>query len=226
MNYKGIPHRTVRLDGADIENTCIAEGVPPLDHREDGSPHYTVPVLVDATNPTAPVKVVDSKAIIEYIDTTYPDPNSGKLLFPKGTEALQALAFDHTAQVRKCLFQLSVEGFYLKQCGFVKQRFENRYLEVTSSAALERKEARDAWWKDARSALEKLGGYMDKNPESIGGEKGFHFIGRSFSFLDLSVGADLIMLKLCVGEAEFASEMKDCDGGRWIRLTEAVWEFI
>ena len=70
-------------------------GAAPTTKKPDGSPFYTLPVIVDPSRRApggGPMVVSDSYAIAEYLDDAYPRPGP---LFPEGTKALQNLFHDH-----------------------------------------------------------------------------------------------------------------------------------
>ncbi|KAF8507815.1 hypothetical protein JB92DRAFT_2957157 [Gautieria morchelliformis] len=97
LNYKGVPYKTVWLEYPEIEPTIRSIGAAPTRKKPDGSPLYTLPVIVDPsrTAPSGgPTVVSESFHIAEYLDETYPTPSTGAL-FPPGTKALQQLFYDH-----------------------------------------------------------------------------------------------------------------------------------
>ncbi|KAF8521807.1 hypothetical protein JB92DRAFT_2889328 [Gautieria morchelliformis] len=97
LNYKGVPYKTIWLEYPEIEPTMRSIGAAPTTKKPDGSPLYTLPVIVDPsrTAPSGgPTVISESFHITEYLDETYPTPSTGAL-FPPGTKALQQLFYDH-----------------------------------------------------------------------------------------------------------------------------------
>jgi len=95
LNFKGIPYKTIWLEITDIEPAMRRIGAPPTGTKPDGSPLYTVPVIVDHSRRSpsgGPIVVSESFLIAEYLDEAYPSPGP---LFPEGTKALQTLFCDH-----------------------------------------------------------------------------------------------------------------------------------
>ncbi|KAF8500069.1 hypothetical protein JB92DRAFT_2980192 [Gautieria morchelliformis] len=97
LNYKGAPYKTVWIEYPEIEPTMRSIGAAPTKKKPDGSPWYTIPVIVDPSRTATsggPTVVSDSFHIAEYLDETYSTPSTGPL-FPPGTKALQQLFYDH-----------------------------------------------------------------------------------------------------------------------------------
>ena len=73
LNYKQLSFSTSWTDFANVKADALAAGAKPTSVLPDGTPRYTVPFIVDSTSGT-PIVVSDSLAIVQYLDTTYPDP--------------------------------------------------------------------------------------------------------------------------------------------------------
>ncbi|KAM0338317.1 hypothetical protein ACHAPU_011369 [Fusarium lateritium] len=71
LNYKKIPYRTVFLEFPDIEPTLKQLGLAPHDPSSRSRASYTVPVIKHV--PTNKY-IMDSPAIAEFLETTYPVP--------------------------------------------------------------------------------------------------------------------------------------------------------
>lgn len=223
MNYKGLAHETVWVDGGEIESTCMAYGIPPLDRRADGSPRYTLPAIIDETRAGEPVKLVDSKPIIEYLEAAYPNADPTKALFPRGTEALQELAYHHTIQrLQGHILAVSLKGFYEKQTEGFHQHFRHLFVEyLKDQAAYE--VARERAWVKVRMELETLGKVVEKNGAD---ETNTYFLGSSISFIDLHLTAQLLSMKLSIGDEEFNRRLGDCSGGRWLRHVDMFSNYM
>jgi len=81
LNYKKLPYTTRWAPVSEITSISEEMGFEPTGTKVDGSPHYTLPAIVDETDPTKPtVCLSDSQRIITYLEQTYPDES--RPLFP------------------------------------------------------------------------------------------------------------------------------------------------
>ncbi|EJC97913.1 uncharacterized protein FOMMEDRAFT_143438 [Fomitiporia mediterranea MF3/22] len=213
LNYKNLPYETVWSEGPDIEKTCIAAGIPPLEKRADGSPRYTLPALVDRTNPDAPVRLTDSRKIIDYLEKTYSTTDRQRALFPPDTRAFQALSDSYFDQnINPLVFPLIMYRMSQKQSerarkGFEKYAPPGKTLEEADLRGKEREEA----WARLREALDKLASHAE----------GDVFFSRdNLRYFDIHVLAGLVAIKLSIGDEEFKKELGSSAGGRWTKLVE------
>jgi glutathione S-transferase len=83
LQYKQLTFTTEYVEFVEVESECKRLGIPPTttQTQEDGTmvPAYTLPGLLDSTS-GKPIIISDSIKIIEYLETTYPDP--ARSLFP------------------------------------------------------------------------------------------------------------------------------------------------
>jgi len=115
LNYKKLPYTTEWVPTADIKSTCIKYGIPPSGTKPNGEPHYTLPALIDHTNPDYPVILSDSIPIIEYLEKTYPSPPERRL-FPDGTTPLQLLFTEFVlSKILSFVPSLAIMAFYRRQ---------------------------------------------------------------------------------------------------------------
>ncbi|KAJ7574112.1 hypothetical protein C8J56DRAFT_980040 [Mycena floridula] len=64
--------------------------------RSDGTPIYTLPVIVDPSrNPSAPNIISNTNNIAEYLESTYP----ARPVFPPGSRAMQTLFVHYVQEV-------------------------------------------------------------------------------------------------------------------------------
>lgn len=223
MNYKGLAYDTVWVDGGEIESVLKAHGIPPLDHRADGSPRYTLPSLIDATGAGEPVKLADSKLIVEYLEATYPNPDPAKALFPRGTEALQELAYhDITERLQMPILHATLKEMKEKQTEGMIRTFGYLFGDSLKDAATY-EVAREKAWLKVLEELEALSKIVGMN--SLDGTKRF-FLGEDISFVDLHVAAILIQVKLSIGDEEFNRRLGSCSGGRWIRHAQMFAKYM
>ncbi|KAH8114349.1 hypothetical protein DFH11DRAFT_1703905 [Phellopilus nigrolimitatus] len=226
LNYKHLNYETIWSEGFEIDQTCIAAGIPPLEQNADGSPRYTLPALVDLTQPDAPVRLTDSLAIIDYLEATYPDPDPQRALFPKGTRAYQALAVHYVEESLFPLFaSLVLLGMWEKQTDRSRVKFRNKY-EAMAGKPLEEilphGEERAETWRKFRAFLDTIDSFADKSGERGNGP---FFSGANPSFIDFHLLAGLLSMKVSL-EEEFQKEMENCSNGRWVNLIDACADLI
>ena len=186
LNYKKLPYTTVWVDGPEIAQTCIAEGIPNLDFFADGTPHYTLPALIDATNPDAPVKLVDSKKIVDYLEETYPEADPKRALYPPGTKAFQALAYYFFREsVMIHLRPLSVVGAAALQTDRTRAAYLVRHRESHEKAQKLEGSGKEKAWETAKSALDLMNSFIAEN----GVPQAPYFAGENITFTDLSIAS-------------------------------------
>ncbi|KAF5024841.1 hypothetical protein F66182_3080 [Fusarium sp. NRRL 66182] len=71
LNYKHIPYQTIFVEFPDIEPTLKSLGLAPHDPGSASHARYTVPAVKHVPSDTS---IMDSPAIAEFLETTYPDP--------------------------------------------------------------------------------------------------------------------------------------------------------
>ncbi|TFK95505.1 hypothetical protein BDV98DRAFT_491529, partial [Pterulicium gracile] len=72
LNYKQLSFRTEFVLVHELAATAQRIGAAPTGTHPDGSPKYTVPIIVDESVPGTVIS--DSAAIFLYLEKTYPDP--------------------------------------------------------------------------------------------------------------------------------------------------------
>lgn len=211
------------VDGPEIAQTCIAEGIPNLDFFADGTPHYTLPALIDATNPDAPVKLVDSKKIIDYLEETYPEEDPKRALYPPGTKAFQALAYYFFREaVMIHLRPLSVVGAAALQTDRTRAAYLVRHRESHEKAQKLEWSGKEKAWETAKSALDLMNSFIAEN----GVPQAPYFAGENITFTDLSIASNLIYLKLSLGDEEFDKHIRAHNGGRWGRILDSFAKYM
>ncbi|KAL5501676.1 hypothetical protein ACEPAH_8936 [Sanghuangporus vaninii] len=219
LNYKNLPYETVWAEGPDIAATCVAAGIPPLETRADGSPRYTFPALVDLTNSETPVRLTDSRKIINYLETTYPSNDSQRALFPPGSCGFQALAdsyFDriiHPLASPLVIFQMMQKQPERVRPTFEKYAPPGKTLAEANLKGMEREEA----WSKLRKEFDKLGAWAEGD---------FFFSGDNLGYFDIHVLAGLTSMRLSIGDEEFEKELGPSAGGRWVKLVKACADLI
>ncbi|KAF8587651.1 hypothetical protein K439DRAFT_1630524 [Ramaria rubella] len=228
LNFKGVPYKTTWLEYPEIEPTMRDIGAAPTGVKPDGSPFYTLPVIVDPSRRTpsgGPTIVSESFLIAEYLDEAYPTPGP---LFPAGTKALQKLFYDHffpTALMPVLPILLP------EMLGHVNERsrpYWRRTRELRLGAVLEEicpkdSEKWDKAWEDVQKGMKEIALLLDKN----GFDSNGLVMGQHLTFADLTIAAFLETIFI-VNPEEWHAKVKVWDGGRWERLRErcAAWRSI
>ncbi|EJC98324.1 uncharacterized protein FOMMEDRAFT_114511 [Fomitiporia mediterranea MF3/22] len=226
LNYKQLTYQTVWLDGPDIAQSHISNGIPSIEKHPDGSPKYTVPAIIDLTDKENPVKLTDSRIIISYLERTYPSPNPELALFPPHTHAFQMMAFDYFFDsVFWTIFSLMLTEAAALQTEGSGAIFRRLY-EATQGKTIEEMEPRgkdrEETWKKVRQGFEKLASFAKDDPTR--NDDTPFFAGPNWTFFDFHVASALIVIKMCLGD-EFEKEMTDCANGRWIKLLDACSKY-
>jgi len=218
LNYKGIPYRTEWVEFPDIESVSKKLGVKPTGQRSDGSPLYTLPVIHD---PSTGAIVVDSFAIAQYLEKTYPNTPS---VFPNATVGLQN-AFEAT-------FMKSLDGLWRfiipavnSKLSPVSQEYFRRTRETSFGKKLEdvipTGDARTEEWGKFEQGLARIHSYLTATDKT-----GPFFLGDTISWSDLVLFSFLYWIKLIWGED--SKEWKDIaswNGGRWEAHISALQKY-
>ncbi|KAH8087888.1 hypothetical protein BXZ70DRAFT_540065 [Cristinia sonorae] len=224
LHFKGLKYITEWVEFPDIESTCKKIGAGPTRYKDDGiTPHYTLPVMYDASTSTV---ISDSTAIIAYLDKTYPQHPR---VIPPEMGGLYA-AFQDTVDeaFAKKAYRLTV---YPTARLFGERGLE--YYTRTREAVLGMKleeaappgsKAREKTMQELEDGLRRVAGWYDKaRPRVDGGEGSVVFIHGTQSpcFADLFVAVRLLWLKIGVGEgSEVWSRVLKLDQGRWAKFVE------
>ncbi|KAF8527802.1 hypothetical protein JB92DRAFT_2865298 [Gautieria morchelliformis] len=229
LNYKGVPYKTVWLEYPEIEPTMRSIGAAPTRKKPDGSPLYTLPVIVDPsrTAPSGgPTVVSESFHIAEYLDETYPTPSTGAL-FPPGTKALQQLFYDHFYKnVAMVTIPMALPELF-KHLNEGSRPYWRLTREAMLGGKLEEVCAKSSekWngvWDELEKAFGVLAALLDKN----GKDGNTLVMGTHPTFSDFVIAAFLEMhFLLCPEEWQ---RMRTWNGGRWGRLRDqcAKWRSV
>lgn len=207
----------------DIEPLCKKLGAVATETHADGTPEYTLPVIYDPNTKTV---VLDSGAIVRYLDKTYPDTPT---LVPAEADAL-ITAFEEAwwgafSPTTRSYYPIIVPAVYRAMREASKPYFyETRSarfgkLEVFEPA--EGSKERAECWAKTEECLTKLAKWW----EADGKEKTL-VMGSTVSYADMVVASWLLWFKECLGEenAEW-KRMLTLDGGRWGRLMAVMDEY-
>ncbi|KAF8509360.1 hypothetical protein BU17DRAFT_70460 [Hysterangium stoloniferum] len=217
LNFKGLQYRTVWLEYPDIEPTMKRIGASPGGTKPDGSPKYTIPVIVDPAHAApdgTPIPITDSWKIAEYLDEKYPEPG---LLFPKGTKALQSLFHDYA--VTKGLYKAAPMLLY-SVLGLLSDESHvhwRTYQEAAFGAKLEDLcPVGSQKWEEQSAIVKKV---LDKN-----GTDGPFVLGAQVTFADFILVSMLEMISKVIPD-EWEKIIQHLDNGRWqkMRVTCGAW---
>ncbi|EIW78908.1 hypothetical protein CONPUDRAFT_60018 [Coniophora puteana RWD-64-598 SS2] len=220
LNFKGLHYTTRWVETADIETVCSQLGIPPTSTSPSGAPKYTLPALIDETRST--VKLSDSTPIITYLESTYPDPDPRRALYPADTRALQALFEAHVAQrITARLIPVMVMHMYDKKTPRDRADFRRR-MEAAFGRPLEDIEfkgtAREEAWRELEGAFDELAVYKEKSG-------GVYFTGGQFSVADLTL-AGIILAMRYDSPDEAWPKLQEWNKGEWKRYMDAFEEYL
>ncbi|KAI0826891.1 hypothetical protein BC628DRAFT_1338719 [Trametes gibbosa] len=218
LNVKGIPYKTVWVEYPDIETVLRKIGASAAEKRKDGSPYYTLPAIYDPNTKTA---LVESAAIVRYLDKTY--PNVGPRLVPADTDALH-VAFNYA--FRAAL--MSDVGFILipatvLRLGPRSEPYFRSTREVAFGGKLEELappgEKRENHWAGVQKAFSTYASWLDQAESQF-------FLGDRIGYADITVASFLMWFRVILGEdSKEWTELKQWDGGRWAQYLEKFEKF-
>ena len=215
MNYKKIPYRTEWVEFPDIEAVSQKLGIKPVNKRKDGSPLYSLPVIHD---PSTDTSIVDSFAIAEYLEKTYPDTPS---VFPNKTAALQKAFQPSFVWSIDAVRSFIIPAVCLK-LNPASEEYFRRTREISYGKKLEdvvpAGEARAEEWGKFKKGLDTVYSYL-----VLTDRKGPYMMGDTISWSDLVLFSFLYWFKLIWGED--SQEWKDIaswNDGRWEAHIDAL----
>ncbi|KAK1831163.1 Maleylacetoacetate isomerase [Podospora conica] len=210
LNYKGIPFRTEWLEYPEI-GPRLQGHVPPI---PDDTPAYTLP----ATRFPGDLYVMDSLAIAQYINTTYPSPPL-PITTPE-YEPFRTLARDIMVPLHRALQPLVFRRLLSPE----SQAFWRLTREPEHGMTMEELEARhvtdrDGWNKAWEAAREPTAGMT----ALLAAKGGPFFQGSDVSWPDLVWGSTLLFFEK-IGDDVLGAFLDGAGEGREVhlRLLEAV----
>jgi glutathione S-transferase len=220
LNYRELEFKTEWRSYTDIETVSKAVGAKPTGER-NGAPKYTVPFIVDETSGT-PVAISDSMAIIQYLETTYPDPKRPILLPDPSFPAEHLLASSAVSAIIFPLFRtVLLPGMYKLIPDAAKEMWLGFVTggQPPESVALapgspEYKEITDK----TIESLKNIAGFLEKQSS-----KGIWFGGDRPVYIDFATVAFLNMLRFAT--PELWTEVAAIDGGRLDKLVQACEQY-
>ncbi|EJD51351.1 hypothetical protein AURDEDRAFT_143158 [Auricularia subglabra TFB-10046 SS5] len=217
LNYKELPYKTVWLPYAKIRPTIQALGATPSGYLADGTARYTIPTIVDVDGTV----VSDSIRIAEYLDNRYPE----RLVFPKGTQALQtffAQNYDSMSgpafAFAPLLFPRSLKYLEDVDRAYFDPLWSGMFGVTSLTSLWDTEDKRAVAWKNIEAGLDSLNRvYQRADGVFLGGETPL--------YADFMVLATLLSTRLlCAGEAwERIAQLND---RRWVRLLDAAEGWI
>ncbi|KAF8578275.1 hypothetical protein K439DRAFT_1417308 [Ramaria rubella] len=228
LNFKGVAHKTTYLEYPDIEATMKRIGAPPTTALADGTPLYTVPVIVDESVRTAdggPTVIAESFEIAQFLDKHYPTPNQ---LIPPGTVALQMLFQE---EITNHLYWNALTNVFSPIVPSILNEPSRVYWHASREKSFGKKldvlcpKGSEAWEKqfaNAKNALDKFAALLDKN----GPEGNILVAGNQVTFSDFTILTLLDTVALVTPEEW--EKIKTWHGGRWEKLKEhcAKWKVV
>jgi glutathione S-transferase len=209
LNIKGLAFKTEWIEYPDIQAFYKQHNIPHVDTKPDGSPHYTLPLIHDASTGKF---IADSFGITAYLDEQYPHAPT---LLPKGTHALQSA------------FQFAV-GSVLATLGRIIMPATHTILNEASQGYFHRtkgidklripEDKLDEHWKKFEAEMGIIDDWLKRNGE---GQK--FITGDSITYADIHLTARLLWIKKVLeGQKEQGDEIgngwdliKEWHGGRW-----------
>ncbi|KAG1726543.1 uncharacterized protein EDB91DRAFT_59662 [Suillus paluster] len=219
LNYKELTYETKWVETTDIESVCKSLGIPPTSVLPDGTPKYTLPALIDNTF-SPPALLSDSTPIIEYLERTYPDPDSSRALCPPASRALHALFEYHVAHsITAQLLPVMVMHMYDKKTPrdriHFRQRTEAAFGKKLEDIELRGKE-REEHWKKIEDAFNLLATFMQ-----TGSGAGELFTGSNLSLADCTLGGVLLALRYDSPDEAWIKVLS-WSNGKWTRYMAAL----
>ncbi|KAG2031814.1 hypothetical protein BDR03DRAFT_1028116 [Suillus americanus] len=207
LNYKEFAYGAKWVETTDIESVCKSLRIPPTSVLLDGTPKYTLPALIDNTF-APPAFLSDSTPIIEYLERTYPDPDSSRALCRPASRALHALFEYHVAQsITTQLLLVMVMHMYDKKTPrdriHFRQRTEAAFGKKLEDIELKGTE-REELWKKIERAFDLLATFM-----------------RTRSGADCTLGGLLLALRYDSPD-EACIKVSSWSNGKWTRYMAAL----
>lgn len=218
MNYKGVQFRTVFVSGINIEKTSKSLGVLPTGVKPNGAPHYTLPAILDRTNPTSPVAFSDSVPILNYLEKTYPTP--GRVLFPAGRET-RGLYQPLILKIIYFMPYLAAGAHLAAKVDEDRDEFRGR-LERLFGKPVEEIEKQGA---ERDAAYDELEGVFEQLGNALEGEDSFLLTGERMIAADFAVAGCIMFIK-CLSPEDVYAKLRSWHGGRWARFFDAFEPYM
>ncbi|KAF5310255.1 hypothetical protein D9619_010299 [Psilocybe cf. subviscida] len=214
LNYKRLRHQTIRLEFQDIEHELRKIGAEPSSYRSDGSPVYSLPVIVDPN--VHPPRVISSpNKIADYLEATYP----ARPVFPEGTRAMQAM-FVHFVQevLSKPLLPIMIPLSYQQLPDHTQSHFRAGMQPAGALVGPQREQQ----WLVIEEQFNFLAKIMDKNRAD---GDGIVCMGSNVTYADFTICSILIWIERMAARDGWG-RVRTWNHGRWARLWERCREYM
>ncbi|KAI0782749.1 hypothetical protein C8Q75DRAFT_811505 [Abortiporus biennis] len=245
LNFKGLGYTTKFVEIPDLESTFKALGIPPTGAKPDGSPHYTVPAIIDATNSSKPpVYISDSQKILLYLEEIYPDPS--RPLLPSTSISLGVYAPTPAVYLLVKEFILSRFVPYLRplliedmagvvnpgvvewmNAKIVAEKGEGHDVVTEYSIGKEGSAEKEECWKKLEEGFGILAELLESGERmraNLSGEPGQFFMGQQVTYADFSILATLIMIR--TASKPSWQRVAKWHEGRWEKFWNALEAYI
>ena len=222
LNYKSLAFQERWVLTTEIEATCKALGIGPTGRKSDGSAHYTLPALIDRTNPARHIALSDSTPIIEYLERTYPAASVDNALFPLGTREAQ-IQFNQVDVMRilRVVPEVAITAHLASKLEadreMLRKKFEGLYgkpfCQIEKTGA-----AREALWANLEQQFKRLGYMIDQN------RNGEFFMGERPRFMDFALCGAMMFIR-CLSPHDGWVRICTWDRGRWERYFDAFSQY-
>lgn len=221
LNYKKLAFKTELIPLRNFQSEIAKLGAKPTTTFPDGTPKYTSPTIIDSTSGT-PVILSDSITILEYLESTYPDPARPIFTSIAVDKLAQAAIMDMYLPV---MTRLDLRANLATVTEADRPTWMTRYLgpgtenkniddlEVLSKDSEEYKQL----LKKGEENFGKLSGFLGAGKAWFGGDKPV--------YIDFFLLAMLSMMK-DVWKKEWEEVFSKAEGGRFAQFLEAGQEYL
>lgn len=213
LGYRGIEYTYHPVPLCDVQSFAPTIGAKPTTTWPDGSPKYTLPVIVDSTDPSAPVAIADSMAILKYLEKIYPDPS--RPLF-SATAAMELLTAGSIGAIMVPLFDsILLEGSLSLLTAADKVHYTNRVLGGQAPELLFVHKGSEKYI----SLVTKAKGEYIRLAGVLSAQSGMWFGGDKPVYVDFLLLASLSVLRRMGGDL-WEEAFSKLDEGRFLRMYE------
>jgi len=219
LDYKRIPYRVEYLSFVEIEPKFKELGVPPSTSHPLFK--YIVPLIADPSNDSngRPTYIFDSFDIAIYLDNKYPAPKY-PVVFPRGTRALQRLAYNHVTKITM-LFAPMIIPLPALRPNFLDERSLEYYnrsrTEIFGTELPKLLESAPASWDEVKTRWNTMGEILDLD------KTGPFVMGEQISFVDFAIAGTIhCVQKTEGGDMGIWKRMAQWQDGRWAKLWKEI----
>ncbi|KAJ3526218.1 hypothetical protein NMY22_g10251 [Coprinellus aureogranulatus] len=196
LNYKGLPYKTEWLEYPEIAPVLQKHGIPPYKLKPDGTPHYTVPAILDVTTPLGKSKRCSPKLLPEDKDALEEQERVYASWLFTMLPTLIILGCETVSRLNK----ESQEHF---SRGRAKDMYDIYKVERLEDVPLT-PEHREELWSQAKGCFDSFDAKMKEREEKNGGP---WYNGEKATFADFVIGGYFLWARSIFGEE--SKEWKD-----------------